>query len=283
MRAAEGFQETTTGGNDEENDDGRRDRPGGDGRREPCRQCRRARRHQEVGQDPHRHRPRRAALRHDRRADEAGRPRRRGRRDAGQGLGPAVRARADHRCLAHPGPADRQGRPGDIEPVLHRRARQGDRLLAGLCGAAHRDRGAEVGERQEAGRPRRQDRRHRARHHPRYAAHQGRPQGHEAGALRGRCHRGPGLPERPGRHLLDRRDDRAAARQEEPGPPGRDQVRARQLQALRRRQEGRGAAAGRGQQVDPGQHQERQAERAQQEVLRRRPARPDHQAAAGPP
>ena len=94
-------------------------------------------------------------------------------------------------------------------------------------------------------RSRRQDRRHGARHHARHPAHQGRPQGHEAGALRGRRHRGPGLPERPGRHLLDRRDDRAAARQEEPGPPGRGQVRARQLQALRRHQEGRDAAASR--------------------------------------
>ena len=45
-------------------------------------------------------------------------------------------------------------------------------------------------ERQEPGRSRRQDRRHGARHHARHPAHQGSAQGHEAGALRGRRHRG---------------------------------------------------------------------------------------------
>jgi hypothetical protein len=47
----------------------------------------------------------------------------------------------------------RQGRPGHLDPVDHAGARQGDRLLAGLCRAAHRDRRAQEREREEPRRP----------------------------------------------------------------------------------------------------------------------------------
>ena len=165
---------------------------------------------------------------------------------AGQGLGPAVRARADHRRRAHSGAADRQGRPRDLDALDHARARQGHRLLARAMPCCARSSPP-----------------------PRASTLKSMADldGKTVGTVRGTTHDTQLTKEGPkGMKLVRYEDDAteaqaflsgqvdifstaemlvAADRQEEPGPPGRGQVRARQLQARHRRQEGREAARSR--------------------------------------
>ena len=213
--------------------DGARRRARRDDRREPRRERRCARRHQEVRQDPHRHRSRRAALRHDRRQMQP----------TGLDVETAEMLAKDWGLEFEHVPTTGASRIPALQtgkadlvistPVLHRRARQGDRLLAGLRRAAHGDRRAQesVNVKKLADLDGKTVGTVRGTTHDTQLTKEG-PKGMKLVRYEDDATEAPGVPERPGRHLLDRRDDRAAARQEEPGPPGRGQVRARQLQAL---------------------------------------------------
>ena len=102
-------------------------------------QGRRPRRHQGGEETPCRHRPWPAALRHDRRQDAADRFRRRNRPTAGRGPW-----RSNSSWCRPPGasriPSLQSGKADVVISTLSvtAGARQGDRLLASLCVAAHR-------------------------------------------------------------------------------------------------------------------------------------------------
>ena len=148
--------------------------------------------------------------------------------------GLAVRARADHRRLAHSRAADRQGRPRDLDacPITPERAKvidfsQGYAVLRTVIAAPKSVNVKSLAD----------------------------LDGKTVGTVRGTTHDTQLTKEGPkGMKLVRYEDDATEAqaflsgqvdifstaelmvradRQEEPGPPGRDQVRARQLQALR--------------------------------------------------
>ena len=136
--------------------------------------------------------------------DEAAtdRPRRRGGTASRQGLGTRIRARADHRRLSDSRTSDRQGRPRDLEPLLHGRAREGHRFLVRLCRAANGHR-PEIRRPQVAGRSRREDRRDGAWHDARHAADKRGAESSGSATV---------MPRRPDRSGSRRRNARAPSR-----------------------------------------------------------------------